>query len=82
MDKQRSAAGGAIHSSPRLEELIDELLASVRGGDGVDDPTVPGPVSCGNGSGKCVRSPCATPPCGNDRIIETPAPLCAVINNS
>ena len=59
----------------RLEALIEELLASVRGGDGID-PTLPGPVSCGC-HGACVHEPCEAPPrC--IREVEQPAPPCAV----
>jgi hypothetical protein len=61
----------------RLEELIEALLASVRGGDGID-PTLPGPVSCGC-SGACLHEPCETPP-KESLQPDLSAPLCAVTN--
>ena len=67
MERTRSAqartegdSGDGPRDPARLEVLIEALLASVRGGDGVD-PTLPGPVSC-SCSGSCFHEPCESPP--------------------
>lgn len=85
MEKQRSVAlgmkmdvEGRAASSARFNELVEALLASVRGGEG-DDVHVPGPLSCGPGVGNCIHSPCATSPSENNRAISEPAPLCVSV---
>jgi hypothetical protein len=80
MDKRKLASAGTARdgSEGRLEELIDALLASVRGGGEVPDPNLPGPVSCAH-NGQCVHSPCATPPVIGP-VVELPTPLCAVLD--